>query len=86
MLEKDKRNLRASRNFLSEDALDALLDKKRLYKTNPSAKELRDEIEAMVSASKESYKRKGVCYALLRCWNRRKQKGLWKTYRKWWES
>ena len=38
---------------LSEDALDALLDKRDFYKTNPSAKELRDEIEAMVSASKK---------------------------------
>lgn len=37
---------------LSEDALDALLEKRDFYKTNSQAKELRDEIEAMITASK----------------------------------
>ena len=37
---------------LSEDELDALLEKRDFYKGNSQAKELRDEIEAMVTASK----------------------------------
>lgn len=37
---------------LSEDDLDALLEKRDFYKGNSQAKELRDEIEAMVTASK----------------------------------
>lgn len=37
---------------LSEDELDALLEKRDFYKGNNQAKELRDEIEAMVTASK----------------------------------
>jgi hypothetical protein len=37
---------------LSEDELDALLEKRDFYKSNTQAKELRDEIEAMVTASK----------------------------------
>ena len=37
---------------LSEDALDALLEKRDFYKTNSQAKELRNEIEAMITASK----------------------------------
>lgn len=37
---------------LSEDALDALLEKRDFYKSNAQAKEIRDEIEAMVIASK----------------------------------
>lgn len=36
---------------LSEDALDALLEKRDFYKTNSQAKELRNEIEAMITAS-----------------------------------
>lgn len=37
---------------LSEDELDALLEKRDFYKGNSQAKELRDEIEAMITASK----------------------------------
>ena len=37
---------------LSEDELDALLEKRDFYKGNSQAKELREEIEAMVVASK----------------------------------
>lgn len=37
---------------LSENELDALLEKRDFYKGNSQAKELRDEIEAMVTASK----------------------------------
>ncbi len=37
---------------LSEDALDALLEKRDFYKSNANAKDLKEEIEAMVSASK----------------------------------
>ena len=37
---------------LSEDELDAILEKRDFYKGNSQAKELRDEIEAMVTASK----------------------------------
>jgi len=36
---------------LSEDALDALLEKRDFYRTNSQAKELRNEIEAMIAAS-----------------------------------
>lgn len=36
---------------LSEDELDALLEKRDFYKGNTQAKELRDKIEAMVTAS-----------------------------------
>lgn len=36
---------------LSEDALDALLEKRDFYRTNIQAKELRNEIEAMIAAS-----------------------------------
>ena len=37
---------------LSEEELDAFLEKRDFYKSNTQAKELRDEIEAMVTASK----------------------------------
>lgn len=37
---------------LSEDALDALLEKRDFYKSNAQAKELKEEIEAMIIASK----------------------------------
>ena len=37
---------------LSEDELDALLEKRDFYKGNSQAKEIRDEIESMVTASK----------------------------------
>lgn len=37
---------------LSEDALDAILEKRDFYKSNAQAKELKEEIEAMVIASK----------------------------------
>ncbi len=37
---------------LSEDALDALLEKRDFYKSNAQAKDLKEEIEAMVTASK----------------------------------
>jgi predicted phosphohydrolase len=37
---------------LSEDELDALLEKRDFYKSNTQAKAMRDEIESMVTASK----------------------------------
>lgn len=37
---------------LSEDALDAILEKRDFYKSNAQAKDLKEEIEAMVTASK----------------------------------
>lgn len=37
---------------LSEEELDAFLEKRDFYKSNAQAKSLRDEIEAMVTASK----------------------------------
>lgn len=37
---------------LSEDALDALLEKRDFYKSNAQAKDLKEEIENMVTASK----------------------------------
>ncbi len=53
MLEKDKKTTVVTETSnLSEDALDALLEKRDFYKSNTQAKELREEIEAMVSASK----------------------------------
>lgn len=53
MLEKDKKTTVVTETSnLSEDALDALLEKRDFYKNNTQAKELREEIEAMVSASK----------------------------------
>ena len=52
MLEKDKKTTVVTETSnLSEDALDALLEKRDFYKNNTQAKELREEIEAMVSAS-----------------------------------
>ena len=52
-LEKWKKSEKVeTKETLSEDNLDALLDKREFYKNNQSAKELREEIEAMVSASK----------------------------------
>lgn len=53
MLEKDKKTTVVTETSnLSEDALDALLEKRDFYKSNTQAKELREVIEAMVSASK----------------------------------
>jgi hypothetical protein len=37
---------------LSEDALDALLEKRDFYKSNAQAKGMKEEIEAMLTASK----------------------------------
>lgn len=48
----EKTEAPATNANLSEDELDALLEKRDFYKTNSQAKELRDEIEAMVTASK----------------------------------
>jgi len=53
MLEKgQKKSPEAISPDLSEDALDALLEKRDFYKSNAQAKDLKEEIEAMVSASK----------------------------------
>ena len=51
-MEKTKKSPETISADLSEDALDALLDKRDFYKGNAQAKSLRDEIEAMVTASK----------------------------------
>lgn len=51
-MEKIKKAPETVSSDLSEDALDALLEKRDFYKTNSQAKELRDEIEAMITASK----------------------------------
>ena len=50
-MEKTKKAPEAVSSDLSEDALDALLEKRDFYKTNSQAKELRNEIEAMITAS-----------------------------------
>ena len=50
-MEKTKKAPEAVSSDLSEDALDALLEKRDFYKTNSQAKELRTEIEAMITAS-----------------------------------
>ena len=50
-MEKIKKAPEAVSSDLSEDALDALLEKRDFYKTNSQAKELRNEIEAMITAS-----------------------------------
>jgi predicted phosphohydrolase len=53
MLEKgQKKSPETISPDLSEDALDALLEKRDFYKSNATAKDLKEEIEAMVSASK----------------------------------
>lgn len=53
MMEKGVKNTETNVTWnLSEDELDALLEKRDFYKGNSQAKELRDEIEAMVTASK----------------------------------
>jgi len=51
-MEKTKKSPETISADLSEDALDALLDKRDFYKGNSQAKSLREEIEAMVVASK----------------------------------
>ena len=65
-LEKWKKleKVETPKETLSEDNLDALLDKREFYKDNTSAKELREEIEAMVSASKWKVTREKA-YAML---------------------
>lgn len=50
-MEKTKKAPETVSSDLSEDALDALLEKRDFYKTNSQAKELRNEIEAMITAS-----------------------------------
>lgn len=50
-MEKIKKAPEAVSSDLSEDALDALLEKRDFYKSNAQAKELRNEIEAMITAS-----------------------------------
>lgn len=50
-MEKIKKAPETVSSDLSEDALDALLEKRDFYKTNSQAKELRNEIEAMLTAS-----------------------------------
>ena len=50
-MEKTKKVPETVSSDLSEDALDALLEKRDFYKTNSQAKELRNEIEAMITAS-----------------------------------
>lgn len=50
-MEKTKKAPEAVSSDLSEDALDALLEKRDFYKSNAQAKELRNEIEAMITAS-----------------------------------
>lgn len=50
-MEKIKKVPETVSTDLSEDALDALLDKRDFYKGNTQAKELRNEIEAMITAS-----------------------------------
>jgi hypothetical protein len=37
---------------LSDDALDAILEKRDFYKSNAQAKDIKEEIEAMITASK----------------------------------
>jgi ribosomal protein L17 len=52
-MEKDKKApTKEDTANLSEDALDALLEKRDFYKSNANAKDHRDEIEAMITASK----------------------------------
>lgn len=52
MLEKGQKKAPETVTWnLSEDELDALLEKRDFYKGNSQAKELRDKIEAMVTAS-----------------------------------
>lgn len=52
MLEKEKKEPKETKEVnLSEEALEALMEKREFYKDNSLAKELRSEIEAMVSAS-----------------------------------
>ena len=50
-MEKIKKSPETVSSDLSEDALDALLEKRDFYKTNSQAKDLRNEIEAMITAS-----------------------------------
>lgn len=54
MLEKGKKvdKSEAISTDLSEDALDAILEKRDFYKSNAQAKGMKEEIEAMLTASK----------------------------------
>jgi hypothetical protein len=53
MLEKaTKKTTETISPDLSEDALDALLEKRDFYKSNAQAKGMKEEIEAMLTASK----------------------------------
>lgn len=51
-IEKPKEDTTVNSKELDEDTLDELLDKRDFYKKNPSAKDLRSDIEELYTASK----------------------------------
>jgi len=51
-MNKEPKKTEAISPDLSEDALDAILEKRDFYKSNAQAKDMKEEIEAMITASK----------------------------------
>lgn len=56
-IEKPKEDSKETSKELDEDTLDELLDKRDFYKKNPTAKELRSDIEELYKASKGKFSR-----------------------------
>ncbi len=85
MMEKSKKEVQKDSpkediKNLSEDELDLLLEKRDFYKSNPSAKQFREELEAMVIASKWKIDREKA-FSLL-SWDAEVEENR-KVYAKW---